>query len=118
MTITRDWTSESSSKAPQVVEPLLGDQRPIGRNRIHEASVIGRAQATLSIHRYFLGTARAAVEVDRLVARDPVDPRLEVDLRVRLAQPAQADRSTSWVTSSERPSSRTMPRTYEAIRGR
>ena len=90
ITITRDWMSESSSNAPQRwSRRSLATKRPVRRGAVDEPRVVGRAQAVLRVHRDLLGAARAAVVVDRLVAGDPVDPRLEGDLGVGLAQAAQ-----------------------------
>jgi hypothetical protein len=76
--------------ALEVVEALLGDQRGVGRTlEPDQPGAVGRPQPLIGVHRHLDRVAVAPVRVDRRVAGDLVDPRLEVDLGVRLAHAAQ-----------------------------
>ncbi len=75
--------------AAQVIEALLVDEHGVGGDRVDQPEAVGGAQAGLGVHRDLLGPRAPAVGIDRRVAGDLVDPRLEGDLRIRLAQSPQ-----------------------------
>src|ERR671910_214369 len=75
---------ELVERALEVAEPLLRDQRGVGAAvEAHEAAAVRGAEALVRVHRDLHRVAGAAVAVDRRVAGDLKDPRLEVDLGIR-----------------------------------
>ncbi len=85
----RWWVSDSSSSAPRRWSKrslsITDESGAAGPDR--RAASTG--EAAVEVDRDLLGAGAAAVLVDRRVAGDLVDPGLEVDLRVGLAQAPQ-----------------------------